>query len=541
MSTATQTPVTTSALEQFAAAVREMLNRATEQQGDAIQAAGALVFRTLELGGLVHAFGTGHSHLLAEEIYSRAGGLLPVNVIQSAPLMLHEDAVASGDWERLPGVAAVLLEHAAVDPARDTLIVISNSGRNAVPVEAAEWARARRVPIIAVMSLAHSRSQSSLAPSGKKLYELADVVLDNAGMPGDSLVEVRPGLRVAATSTIVGAFLLHSMVLSAVEKCFGGRHPSACSDLGQPRWRARGQRRVGRELSGTPGRRVRAPAETARRTDCQPVNARIGAGVMPVGVPGAAGASATGQFGFGKAQFWQVASGILDRVVETQSEAIHQAARIFADAIDRGGVVHAYGTGHSKAFAMELANRAGGLVPINRLDSVDLILACWPAEQVLRPDFELDPEVAPALLGCYQIESDDAFIIASNSGVNPSIVGVALRVKEQNHPLVAVTSLEHTRQVPSLDSSGKKLYEVADVVIDNCGPLGDALLELAGGGKACSISSLSGALIGQMLTAETIGILLERGHQPPVLISANVPGGREADEKLRKQYAGRIR
>ena len=125
--------------------------------------------------------------------------------------------------------------------------------------------------------------------------------------------------------------------------------------------------------------------------------------------------------------------------------------------------------------------------------------------------------------------------------MNPSIVGVALHVKEHQHPLVAVTSLEHTRQVPSLDSSGKKLYELADVVIDNCGPLGDALLELPTGGKACSISSLTGALIGQMLTAETIGILLERGHQPPILISANVPGGREADEKLRQQYAGRIR
>jgi uncharacterized phosphosugar-binding protein len=219
MNTATQTPVASTAVEQFAAAVREMLNRATEQQGDAIRAAGALVFRTLELGGMVHTFGTGHSHLLAEEIYSRAGGLLPVNVIQSAPLMLHEDAVASGDWERLPGAAEVLLEHAAIDTARDTLIVISNSGRNAVPVEAAEWARVRHVPIVALTSLAHSRSQSSLAPSGKKLYELADVVLDNAGEPGDSLVEVRPGLRVAATSTIMGAFLLQSVVLSAVERC----------------------------------------------------------------------------------------------------------------------------------------------------------------------------------------------------------------------------------------------------------------------------------------------------------------------------------
>jgi len=260
---------------------------------------------------------------------------------------------------------------------------------------------------------------------------------------------------------------------------------------------------------------------------------------MVIRASGSHGASAGGHFG--KKQFWEIASGILDRVVQTQSDAIHQAARIFADAIDHGGVVHAYGTGHSKAFAMELANRAGGLVPMNRLDSVDLILAGWPAEQVLRSDFELDPEVAPALLGCYQIEASDAFIVASNSGVNPSIVGVALRVKEQNHPLVAVTSLEHTRQVPSLDSSGKKLYELADVVIDNCGPLGDALLELPSGGKACSISSLTGALIGQMLTAETIGILLERGHQPPILISANVPGGREADEKLRQQYAGRIR
>jgi uncharacterized phosphosugar-binding protein len=264
---------------------------------------------------------------------------------------------------------------------------------------------------------------------------------------------------------------------------------------------------------------------------------------MGVRVSRAAGASAPGQFGFGfgKTQFWQVASGILERVVQTQGEAIHRAASIFADAIERGGVVHAYGTGHSNAFAMELANRAGGLVPMHRIDTVDLILAGWPAEEVLNPEFELDPAIGPALYGCYQIESNDVFIIASNSGVNPSIVGMALHVKEHNHPLVAVTSLEHTRQVPSLDSSGKKLYELADVVIDNCGPLGDALLELPGGGKACSISSLTGALIGQMLTAETIGIHLTRGHQPPILISANVPGGRAAGEKVRQQYAGRIR
>jgi len=77
-------------------------------------------------------------------------------------------------------------------------------------------------------------------------------------------------------------------------------------------------------------------------------------------------------------------------------------------------------------------------------------------------------------------------------------------------------------------------------VIDNCGPFGDTLLELPGGGKACSISSLSGVLIEQMLTAETIGNLLTRGIDPPIFISANVPGGIEQGEKLRQRYAGRI-
>lgn len=201
--------------------VKGMLDGAVDGQMEAISRAGATVSRTLDAGGLVHTLGTGHSHLLAEEIYSRAGGLLPVNVIESAPLMLHEDAVASGEWERLSGIARILLEHAAVDPSRDTLIVISNSGRNAVPVEAAEWARGRGMPVIAVTSLAHSRAETSLAPSGKKLYEVADVVLDNMGAPGDVVMELAPGLCVGATSDIVGAFLLQAVVLSAVAQSLG--------------------------------------------------------------------------------------------------------------------------------------------------------------------------------------------------------------------------------------------------------------------------------------------------------------------------------
>jgi uncharacterized phosphosugar-binding protein len=249
----------------------------------------------------------------------------------------------------------------------------------------------------------------------------------------------------------------------------------------------------------------------------------------------------TEELQFGKELFWREATKVLDRIVRTQGDAIHEAALLFANCLEQDGVIHAYGTGHSRAFAMELASRAGGLVPVNKIDLADLVLcAHWPAERVFTPEIERDLEAGQVILDCYRIEPQDCFIIASQSGINVAIVEVALRVKARGHPLIAVTALAHARQASSRHTSGKKLYELADIVIDNCGPFGDALLELPGGGKACAISSLSGALIGQMLTAETIGILLERGKKPPIFLSANVPGGIEHNQTLIQHYAGRI-
>jgi uncharacterized phosphosugar-binding protein len=240
--------------------------------------------------------------------------------------------------------------------------------------------------------------------------------------------------------------------------------------------------------------------------------------------------------------FWREAAGVLERVIQTQSNAIRQAARLFADCITNDGVIHAYGTGHSRAFAMELAGRAGGLVPVNRIDLEDLALhAQWSLERVMSPDIERDLAAGQAILSCYRILPQDIFIICSNSGGNAAIVEVAQQVKERGHTLVVVTALDHTQRVTSRHSSGKKLYEFADVVIDNCGPFGDALLELPGGGSACAISSMSGALIAQAITAETIGFLLAAGKEAPVLISANIPGGIEHNDRLVQHYAGRIR
>src|SRR6266496_6216955 len=91
--------------------------------------------------------------------------------------------------------------------------------------------------------------------------------------------------------------------------------------------------------------------------------------------------------------FWQSTSAILNRVIQTQTEAIRLAAEIFARCIEQDGVVQAYGTGHSRAFTMELAGRAGGLVPVNRIDLEDLALrANWPLERVRSPEIERDLE-----------------------------------------------------------------------------------------------------------------------------------------------------
>ena len=114
-------------------------------------------------------------------------------------------------------------------------------------------------------------------------------------------------------------------------------------------------------------------------------------------------------------------------------------------------------------------------------------------------------------------------------------------VKERNMPLIVVTSMKHTKSVSSRHESGKNLYEFGDVVIDNCGPIGDALLQVESLlMKVCSISSIAGAFIAQGLTAEIIGNLKESGITTPVFISANVDNGDDYNNALRAKYEGRI-
>lgn len=207
--------------------LQELLERIKSEQMAAIEAAGRLVAEALVAGGLVHTFGTGHSHLIADEAFFRAGGIAAINPILDERLVFLKGALQSTHAERVSGFARALIEQEQVGP-NDVAIVISNSGRNNAPVEMALEMKSRGVRVIAITSIAQSSSSVPLHSSGKRLFELADVVIDNCVPPGDALLTL-PGLasRIGPSSTVAGAAIINSIMIEAVAETLrrGARVP----------------------------------------------------------------------------------------------------------------------------------------------------------------------------------------------------------------------------------------------------------------------------------------------------------------------------
>jgi len=242
------------------------------------------------------------------------------------------------------------------------------------------------------------------------------------------------------------------------------------------------------------------------------------------------------------AAYLDAVSDAIRRVGTAQAAAVQRAADLIAEALRRGGVLHAFGCGHSEALAMELAGRAGGLVPTNRIALRDIVLyGGQPRTALEDPYLERDPGVAHQLYELAPVKPDDIFVIASNSGVNGTVGELALLVKERGHDLIAITSHEHSSRVEPRHSSGRRLGDIADVSLDNGAPLGDAVLALPGGGAVGALSSITAALLAQQLTVEVVRRMLDAGETPPVYLSANVPGGDEHNHAIEARYAGRIR
>jgi uncharacterized phosphosugar-binding protein len=234
--------------------------------------------------------------------------------------------------------------------------------------------------------------------------------------------------------------------------------------------------------------------------------------------------------------------GLIDKVEQTQTENINKAAQLCADAIAHDGVIHVFGSGHSVGFGMEMTGRPGSLVPVHLIRSTDFILnGIYTLKEFRDPvvNFERRPGIAEKLYDLYDIRPNDVFIVISNSGINGLVIDFAIRAK-QDHKVIVVTSWEHTSSEPSRHPTGKKLYMMGDVVIDNCGPKGDAIIDTEGDGKLCSASAVTGDVIAQLLSIETARLLKQQGIEPPLLFEEQTEADKAHNQQLLAKYAGRI-
>src|SRR5688500_17269730 len=232
------------------------------------------------------------------------------------------------------------------------------------------------------------------------------------------------------------------------------------------------------------------------------------------------------------------ARAILDRIESTQMDAVERAAELCAQSIAGDGLVHLFGTGHSRIFIEEMFPRHGsfpGFHPIVELSLTFHNLVVGSNRQRQAMFLEHVEGFGQVILRNFVFSAPDCFLLFSNSGVNEVVVDVALEAKRLNMPVIAVVSVEHCTASPPNHSSGKKLTDIADIIIDNCTPAGDALVRIAnledpvGPGSTISAAAVTNALkcsIAERLTG--------RG-KPPIVLTSSYFIGSAASKQDRKR------
>ncbi|GGD11189.1 sugar isomerase domain-containing protein [Pontibacillus salipaludis] len=189
----------------------EHLTELQEKRSDHLHTISKAVAHRLELGGIIQLFGSGHSSLLAQEPYYRAGGLVPVKPVLVDALMLHNGGLQASEKERDPSFGETFVGDLDIQK-EDVVIVISTSGRNPVPVDVALEAKRRGALTIGLQSLAYQGTQPSRHPSGKRLEHVVDDVIDTAVPIGDAILEAEDiDQPFGPSSTVVGAALIHDV------------------------------------------------------------------------------------------------------------------------------------------------------------------------------------------------------------------------------------------------------------------------------------------------------------------------------------------
>ena len=196
----------------------DLLEKLESTQEEVIEQVSAVCADCIYNGGLLYFFGTGHSHMVCEEPFYRAGGLACVYPILETDLMLHEGASKSSGYERLEGLGNIVIANTGLGKG-DILFIASNSGRNCAVIDAALEAKKRGAITVAITTMNHTTQVSSRHSSGLNLYQVCDYVLDNGGVAGDASVQL-PGLsqNIAPTSSVIDLTLVNLIMVNIVER-----------------------------------------------------------------------------------------------------------------------------------------------------------------------------------------------------------------------------------------------------------------------------------------------------------------------------------
>ena len=201
-------------INEFEIKVKELLETVDKEESKNIKAAAEVIFSSMIKDKVLHVFATGHSHMFAEELFYRAGGLIQVNPVLAPFLMQHEGAVSSTKYERLEGVAKIIYEGLDLKEG-EVFIIVSNSGINAVPIEMAKIVKENKHPLIVITSIDSSKKLTSRVKDNSHLYDYADIVIDNHAPLGDAIINTKYG-NIGSVSSIIGSYIAQKLVIEIV-------------------------------------------------------------------------------------------------------------------------------------------------------------------------------------------------------------------------------------------------------------------------------------------------------------------------------------
>ncbi|MGE5615176.1 MAG: sugar isomerase domain-containing protein [Bacillota bacterium] len=234
-------------------------------------------------------------------------------------------------------------------------------------------------------------------------------------------------------------------------------------------------------------------------------------------------------------KYLETLTQVLNKVYDTQAKNLNKVADLMADAIANRKGVYAFGPSHAGMMVEEMVYRAGGLAVMNPIHASALLPNARP--MTITTSMERLPGYASILLESSSIKPGDFLLIHSVSGRIPIVIEMAIKAKEMGVHVAGIINMDYATKSTSLDPSGKMLYEVCDVVIDNCGVFGDASIHIDGVPQPVApTSTVSGAFIVNSLVILVCEKLLARGIEPPVLRSGNIDGANEINAKLFEAY-----